>query len=77
MHHPSPFRIEWAVIMLMRKGELIMQKLLIEGGHRLAGIVPINGAKNSVLPVLAATLLSDGESVIDNCPCLSDRKSVV
>ncbi len=72
MHHPSPFRIEWAVIMLMRKGELIMQKLLIEGGHRLAGIVPINGAKNSVLPVLAATLLSDGESVIDNCPCLSD-----
>ena len=49
-----------------------MQKLLIEGGHPLCGDVAINGAKNSVLPILAATLLADGESVIDNCPCLSD-----
>ena len=45
-----------------------MQKLLIEGGHPLCGDVAINGAKNSVLPILAATLLADGESVIDNCP---------
>lgn len=49
-----------------------MEKWLIEGGHRLQGEAEIHGAKNSVLPVLAATLLSDGVSEIHNCPALSD-----
>lgn len=49
-----------------------MQKLLIEGGHRLSGAIEIHGAKNSVLPILAATLLADGVSEIHNCPRLSD-----
>lgn len=49
-----------------------MEKLVIQGRHRLDGTVKIHGAKNSVLPILAATLLMDGESVIDNCPQLSD-----
>lgn len=49
-----------------------MEKLLIEGGHTLSGTVDIHGAKNSVLPILAATLLMDGVSEIDNCPRLSD-----
>ena len=49
-----------------------MEKLLIEGGHPLRGTIDIHGAKNSVLPILAATLLMDGVSEIDNCPRLSD-----
>lgn len=49
-----------------------MEKLLIKGGHKLSGTVNIHGAKNSVLPILAATLLADGVSEIQNCPRLSD-----
>ncbi|MDD4414651.1 MAG: UDP-N-acetylglucosamine 1-carboxyvinyltransferase, partial [Oscillospiraceae bacterium] len=49
-----------------------MSRLIIEGNHRLNGTVSINGAKNSALPVLAATLLARGTSEIHNCPLLSD-----
>ena len=49
-----------------------MPHLLIEGGHRLTGTVPAHGAKNAVLPLLAATLLPCGESVLHNAPRLSD-----
>ena len=49
-----------------------MSRLLIDGGKRLSGSVDIGGAKNSVLPILAATLLIKGVSVIKNCPRLSD-----
>ena len=42
-----------------------MKKILIEGGNRLFGEVHISGAKNSVLPLIAATLLTDGVSIID------------
>ena len=49
-----------------------MKKILIEGGAPLFGEVHISGAKNSVLPLIAATLLTDGTSVIDDCPWLSD-----
>lgn len=45
---------------------------MVKGTHRLSGTVPIHGAKNSALPVLAATLLADGVSEIDNCPHLAD-----
>ncbi len=48
------------------------KRYLIEGGHRLFGEVHISGAKNSVLPLIAATLLADGVSVIDESPWLSD-----
>lgn len=44
----------------------------ISGGQKLAGKLQVHGAKNSVLPILAATLLAPGESVIHNCPNLSD-----
>ena len=63
-----------------------MSRLLIRGGNRLQGEVTIQGAKNSVLPILAAALLAPGQSVLHNCPQLSDvsatldildRKSVV
>lgn len=54
-----------------------MSKLVIEGGHRLCGCIPIQGAKNSCLPILAATLLGGGTSVICNCPRLSDVDAAV
>ena len=44
----------------------------ITGGRPLAGQLTVQGAKNSVLPILAATVLANGESVIQNCPDLSD-----
>ena len=37
-----------------------MSRLLIRGGNRLQGEVTIQGAKNSVLPILAATILAGG-----------------
>ena len=49
-----------------------MPRLIINGGKKLRGNVSVHGAKNSVLPVLAATLLCEGESYIHNCPQLSD-----
>lgn len=52
-----------------------MQVLEIVGDRRLSGETEIQGAKNAVLPILAATLLGDGECVIHNCPNLSDVKT--
>jgi UDP-N-acetylglucosamine 1-carboxyvinyltransferase len=50
-----------------------LEKIIVRGGQRLNGTVKVEGAKNAVLPVLAATLLaSDGKSVIRDVPTLSD-----
>lgn len=49
-----------------------MKVLLIEGGHPLSGSVRIQGAKNSVLPILAATVLAHGTCTVHNCPDLTD-----
>lgn len=50
-----------------------MEKIIVRGGRRLSGSVKVEGAKNAVLPVIAATLLaSDGRSVIRDVPTLSD-----
>ncbi len=49
-----------------------MSRFLIEGGRPLFGCVNIQGSKNSVLPILAGTLLVPGECVVKNCPDLSD-----
>lgn len=49
-----------------------MERLIIEGGRRLEGAVRIHGAKNSALPLLAATLLCEDECELHNCPRLSD-----
>lgn len=51
------------------------QRIVIGGGKRLEGEIPIQGAKNSALPLLAATVLCSGESVLHNCPHLSDCDS--
>ncbi len=44
----------------------------IHGGRRLEGSLTVHGAKNSVLPILSATLLTSGVTVLHNCPQLSD-----
>jgi UDP-N-acetylglucosamine 1-carboxyvinyltransferase len=50
-----------------------LEKIIVRGGQRLSGTVKVEGAKNAVLPVIAATLLaSDGKSIIRDVPTLSD-----
>ena len=49
-----------------------MDKLIIEGGRPLAGLVRVSGAKNSVLPILAATILAEGPVKLYNVPELRD-----
>lgn len=54
-----------------------MEKLIINGGHRLEGRVKISGAKNAVLPIIAATLLGQEKaSVLDDVPALEDVHTI-
>ena len=53
-----------------------MDKLLIEGGHRLHGEVKISGAKNSVLAIMPAAILAEGPCIINNIPNIADVKYV-
>lgn len=48
------------------------QKLIIEGSVPLCGEIKIQGAKNSVLPIVAASILCEDEVVLNNCPHISD-----
>ena len=54
-----------------------MEKLLITGGKPLTGEVKISGAKNSVLPILAASLLTGEEVIIGNVPHLQDVTTTI
>ena len=54
-----------------------MDKIIINGNRRLNGEITVQGAKNSVLPILVATLLVNGISVIHNCPVLSDVEATI
>ncbi len=54
-----------------------MERIFIEGGSPLQGELCVQGAKNSVLPILAGTILTKGKSVIHNCPKLRDVSSAV
>ncbi len=49
-----------------------MDAIRIRGGKRLAGEVEVSGAKNAALPILCATLLSEGDSLLRNVPALRD-----
>ncbi|MFC1564333.1 UDP-N-acetylglucosamine 1-carboxyvinyltransferase [candidate division KSB1 bacterium] len=53
-----------------------MDKFIINGGNRLAGEVKISGAKNAVLPVIAASILAEGKNRIKNVPDLRDVRSM-
>lgn len=53
-----------------------MAKFIINGGEKLKGEVCISGAKNSALPIMTATLLSEEESIIKNVPHLWDVRTM-
>ncbi|MBE6773618.1 MAG: UDP-N-acetylglucosamine 1-carboxyvinyltransferase [Ruminococcaceae bacterium] len=53
------------------------ETIVIKGGNRLEGEIELQGSKNSSLPILAATVLVDGISVIENCPELTDVSAAV
>lgn len=54
-----------------------MSRLVIGGGNKLEGEIEAQGAKNSVLPILAATVLNGGKNVIYNCPELRDVRITI
>ncbi len=51
--------------------------IYIEGPSKIQGEIKIQGAKNSILPLLAASMVCKGESVLHNCPCISDVDTAV
>src|SRR5689334_13549167 len=53
-----------------------MDKIVVEGGARLEGTIPISGAKNAALPLLAAALLPSGASTFKNVPRLADVRTM-
>ena len=53
-----------------------MEKMIIEGGYRMVGQVPISGAKNAALPLFAASLLVDGWNTLQNVPALADIRTI-
>ena len=54
-----------------------MDRIIIEGGVPLRGRVAISGAKNAALPILAATLLLEGETVLRDVPDLKDIRTMI
>ncbi len=54
-----------------------MDSILVTGGNRLEGIIPISGAKNATLPLMIASLLTDEELVLENVPHLADVESLI
>ncbi|MEG6585110.1 UDP-N-acetylglucosamine 1-carboxyvinyltransferase [Dendrosporobacter sp. 1207_IL3150] len=53
-----------------------MEKLVINGGRQLNGTVKISGAKNAVLPIIAAALLGQSPSVLEEVPDLEDVRTI-
>lgn len=53
-----------------------MEKIIVEGGRRLEGVVGISGAKNAALPMLVSSLLSEGWNVYNNVPDLRDITTI-
>jgi UDP-N-acetylglucosamine 1-carboxyvinyltransferase len=54
-----------------------MDKIVIEGGQKLEGSVKISGAKNSALPLMAASLLSEEAVILSNVPQLMDIRTMM
>ena len=53
-----------------------MDKIVIEGGHRLRGEVRISGAKNAALPILCSAILTGGRCTFKNVPLLNDVRTM-
>jgi len=54
-----------------------MQRFVIEGGKKLTGTVDISGAKNSALPIIAASILTDKKVILENVPDLVDVRTMI
>lgn len=54
-----------------------MGKFIVTGGNNLEGEVKIHGAKNAVLPILAATVLNTNTSIIHDCPDIRDVENMI
>lgn len=54
-----------------------MDKIVITGGRKLKGEVTISGSKNAALPIMAAALLAEDESIIENVPDLRDIQTMI
>jgi UDP-N-acetylglucosamine 1-carboxyvinyltransferase len=54
-----------------------MDKIIIEGGRPLHGVIEVSGAKNAALPLIAATLLCPGEHTLHNVPDLKDIRTIL
>ena len=54
-----------------------MGYLIVKGRKRLGGILKIQGSKNSCLPMIAATLLTDEQIILKNCPDISDVREMI
>ncbi len=54
-----------------------MEKMCIVGKKRLKGEIKVQGSKNSTLPIIAATILCEGETVLHNCPQLTDIDAAI
>ena len=54
-----------------------MEKLEIKGGKKISGTIEISGSKNSTLPILASTILTDKKVTIKNIPLVKDVKTML
>ncbi len=54
-----------------------MEKFVIEGGYKLEGEVHISGSKNASLPIIAASIMGEGKSIIHNVPDLKDVQTMI
>ena len=54
-----------------------MERIVINGGNELHGSVKLQGSKNSILPILAASAVTGKVSVLHNCPKLSDVDAAI
>ena len=53
-----------------------MSKLIIQGGKKLEGEVKISGSKNAALPIIAATILIQGKTILYNVPNIQDVQTM-
>ena len=53
-----------------------MERLIVKGGNRLVGAVKTSGAKNAVLPIIAASILGTSPSRLDEIPALEDVRTI-
>lgn len=54
-----------------------MEKFLIKGGKKLKGEVVISGSKNATLPIICASLLTKGKTILENVPNIADVRSMI